>query len=108
MDHPLGDALMVEMEDFLAQDEVFQQRRTALARAKAVLVIGNRDALLGRHRAVGILGGLVGFAAMALGLGIMGRRVRSGRKSSGVGRRLSLCLPGAGFGLVGHDAAFRR
>ena len=34
MDDALGDALVIEVEDLLAQDEVFQQRRPALAAAQ--------------------------------------------------------------------------
>ena len=48
---PLGDALVVEVEDLLAEVEVLQQRRPALADPQGVLVVGDRDALRGRqHR----------------------------------------------------------
>ena len=35
----LGDALVVEMRDLLAQDEVFKQRRPAHAALQGILVI---------------------------------------------------------------------
>jgi hypothetical protein len=47
MDHPLGDALVVEVEDLLTQHEVLEQRRTRCARAQAVLVVRDGDALGG-------------------------------------------------------------
>jgi hypothetical protein len=40
VDDALGDALVVEVEDLLAQDEVFEQRRAALAGLQRVLVVG--------------------------------------------------------------------
>ena len=50
MDDPLGDALVVEVEDLLAEVEVFQQRRAAGADPERVLVVRDRDALLrGQH-----------------------------------------------------------
>ncbi len=38
---PLRDALVVEMEDLLTQDEVFEQRWTARTSLETVLVVGN-------------------------------------------------------------------
>ena len=50
MDDALGNALVVEVEDLLAEVEVFEQRRPARADAQRVLVVGDRDALLrGQH-----------------------------------------------------------
>ena len=43
----LGDALVVEVEDLLAEVEVLEQRRAALADPQRVLVVGDRNALLG-------------------------------------------------------------
>src|SRR3546814_6000634 len=43
VDDALGNTLMVEMEDFLAKDEIFQQGRTTLASAERILII--RDAM---------------------------------------------------------------
>ena len=40
--HALGDALVVEVGDLLAQDEVLEQRRPAQARLERVLVVGDR------------------------------------------------------------------
>ena len=42
MDDALGYALMVEVGDLLAQDEIFQQGRAAQARLQRVLVVGDR------------------------------------------------------------------
>ena len=39
---PLGDALVIEVRDLLAKDEVFEQRRAAEARLQRVLVVGDR------------------------------------------------------------------
>ena len=47
VDDPLGDALVVEVEDLLPEVEVFQQRRAAGTGLERVLVVGDRDALLG-------------------------------------------------------------
>ena len=53
VDDPLGDALVVEVEDLLAEVEVFQQRRAAGADPQRVLVVGDRDALLrGQYRRI--------------------------------------------------------
>ena len=49
MDHALGDALVVEMGDLLAKDEILQQHRAARADSQRVLVVRNRDTLVGRH-----------------------------------------------------------
>ena len=50
MDDALGDALVVEMDDLLAEDEVLQQDRAARAGLQRVLVVGDRDALVGRQQ----------------------------------------------------------
>ena len=52
MDNPLGDALVVEVGDFLAKDEVLEERRAAEARLQRVLIVRDRNALVGRQRAV--------------------------------------------------------
>lgn len=44
VDDTLRDTLMVEMGDFFAQDEIFQQRRAARSGAQGVLIIGNANA----------------------------------------------------------------
>ena len=49
----LGNALVVEVRDLLAKDEVLEQRRPAQASLERVLVVGDRHALIGRQRAVG-------------------------------------------------------
>ena len=45
----LGDPLVVEVEDLLAEVEVLQQRRAAGAVAERVLVVGGRDPLWDRE-----------------------------------------------------------
>jgi hypothetical protein len=61
----LGDALMVEMEDLFAKDELFQQRRPARAGLEAVLIVGDADALVGRQVRARRGDLLTGFAADA-------------------------------------------
>ena len=39
MDDPFGDALVIEMRDLLAQNEIFEQRGAARVRAQRVLVV---------------------------------------------------------------------
>ena len=53
MHDALGDALVVEVGDLLAKDEVLEQRRAAQARLQRVLIVRDRDALVGREDAVG-------------------------------------------------------
>ncbi len=50
MNDALGDALMVEVEDLLAEMEILEQRRAARALLEAVLVVGDRHAMLGSKR----------------------------------------------------------
>ena len=50
---PLGDTLVVEVRDLLAQDEVFEQRRPAQPRLQRILVVRDRHALIGGQRAAG-------------------------------------------------------
>ena len=51
----LRDPLVIEVRDLLAQDEVFEQRGTAQSGLERVLVVGDRDALVGgQHLARGI------------------------------------------------------
>ena len=65
MDDPLGDALMVEMLDLLAEDEVLQQGRAARAGLERVLIVADRRAVVGGGAGLGRRGGLVQFAAVA-------------------------------------------
>ena len=51
MDDPFRDALVVEVEDLLAQHEVFQQHRPARPGLEAVLVVADRHAVIGRQDA---------------------------------------------------------
>jgi hypothetical protein len=75
MHHPLGNALVVEVRDLLAQDEIFEQRGPAHTRLERVVVVGNLQALVGAQ-VRGMLDGetlellLLGIAAVArLGAG---------------------------------------
>ena len=52
MDDALGDALVVEVGDLLAKMEVLEQRRPAVAGLEGVLVIVDRQALVGGERAI--------------------------------------------------------
>jgi hypothetical protein len=47
---PFGNALVVEMRDFLAHDEIFEKRGTTGTGAQGVLVVGDLDALIGAQR----------------------------------------------------------
>ncbi len=58
MDHALGDALMVEVHDLLAQDKILQQHRSARARLQRVLVVADRHTLV-RGQLLGGRGGLL-------------------------------------------------
>jgi hypothetical protein len=47
MDDTLGNALVVEMVELLAEDEIFHQRRTTLARLQRIVVVGDPGAVIG-------------------------------------------------------------
>src|SRR3546814_18784152 len=66
----LGYALMIKVEDFLAEMKILKQRRTACTLLQAVLVVRNGNALLGGKRCDPIVRNLMGFAAICLWLGI--------------------------------------
>jgi len=69
MDHALRDALMIEVEDFLAEVRILQQHWPACPLLEAVLVVRDRDALLrGEYRNVAFRC-LVRFATITLWLG---------------------------------------
>ena len=59
---PLGDPLVVEVEDLLAEVEVLEQRRAALADPQRVLVVGDRHALCGRQSVADSVRDLMGLA----------------------------------------------
>ncbi len=63
MNDPLRNALVIEMEDFFAQDEIFQQCRSARIGPERVLIIGKRDALVRGERGVLTTSDLVQLAA---------------------------------------------
>ena len=65
MHDALGDALMVEMGDLLAQDEIFEQARAALAALERILIVGDRRSLVGRQPLLRTAGILVRLPAIA-------------------------------------------
>ena len=65
MNDPLGDTLMVEVEELLAEVKVFERGGPACSDLKGILVIRYRNALLrGQYRSLAI-GNLVRFSASA-------------------------------------------
>ena len=72
MDDSLGNALMIEMEDLLAEDKILEQDRPAVARFQAVLIVRYAEAMIGgeiglRIAVRAVLGDLLmRFAAVAL------------------------------------------
>jgi hypothetical protein len=92
VDDAFGDALMIEMKNFLAKNEILQQGWTARAAFEAILVVADRDAVVGsEHRRVRIVGDLVGFAA----------RRRAGFLASLVHEELSVTMS-VGAGCADH------
>jgi len=65
MHDTLGNALMIEMGDLLAQHKVFQQRGTARTALQRILVVRDRHTLVRGQQHVGLAGDLMRFAAMA-------------------------------------------
>jgi hypothetical protein len=59
----LGNALMVEVRDLLAQDEILKKRRAPRVGPERVLIVGKRHALISGKRGVLAAGDLVQFAA---------------------------------------------
>jgi len=86
----LGDALMVEVGDLLAHDEIFEQRRPTVAGLESVLVVGDLHALIGAQR---LAGGIAAKLFQLIELGVVIGAV------DGIGAG-ELALFG---GLVGHD-----
>ncbi len=93
----LRDALMVEMADLFAQDEVFEQGRTTQAGLQRMLVVRDRDALVGRQVTVGrvdahavewIDGGVFAFWRIAVADFVIGDDFGRRAAGGGVGRRL--------------------
>jgi hypothetical protein len=61
----LRNSLVIEVGDFLAEDEVLQQSWTAGAAFERVLVVRDRGALIGGQRLRKRSDGLVGFATFS-------------------------------------------
>jgi hypothetical protein len=65
VDDAFGDALMVEMVDFLAENLVFQKHRAACTRLQLILIVADRDAVVGGQYRMFVIRHLMGFAASA-------------------------------------------
>src|SRR5262245_23600848 len=63
MHHPLGDTLMIEVEELLAEVKIFERRGAASTNPKRILVVGDGDALLRGQVGRGSTSTLVHFAA---------------------------------------------
>ncbi len=73
VDHPLGDALVVEVEDLFAEGLILDQKRAAGAGAQRVLVVGDRHPQRGGHGRRAVARRLVKFAGRASGrVGVAG------------------------------------
>jgi hypothetical protein len=55
MHDALGNALVIEMRDLLAQDEVFEQGRSPQSGLQRVLVVADAHALVRRQRLAGVV-----------------------------------------------------
>jgi hypothetical protein len=65
MHDPFGNALVVEVEDFLAKMEVIDKSRASCSEAKHVLVVGNGAALGGRQHRLSVFSELMKLATFA-------------------------------------------
>jgi hypothetical protein len=78
MNHPLRNALVVEVEDLLAKMEIFEQRWSAGANLERVLIVRHRTALgRGQHRHISCRN-LMQLAALAATEFLIVNRYRSG------------------------------
>ena len=94
VDDALGNPLVVEVGDLLAQDEIFEQRRPAQSRFQGILVVGDVHALVRREGTRA--------AIRAHPVERPDRGVESGRRAAraGLGRRIGLRERAAGNGHV--------
>ncbi len=65
MNHPLGNALVIEVEYLLTKMEVVDEKRTTWTNPQRVLVVGNGAALCRRQQRRIALGDLMQFATFA-------------------------------------------
>ena len=84
VDDPLGNALVVEVADLLAQHEVFEQGRPAGVGLQRILVVRDRDAVVGRQGRVAAAARLMDFTALAGGGAVVGRFLLRGSLAHGV------------------------
>ena len=63
--HALGNALVVEVEDFLAEMKVLEGRRSTRADLQRILIVRNRAALSGRENGDVAFGDLMQLAALS-------------------------------------------
>jgi hypothetical protein len=63
MHDALGDALVIEVRDLLAQHEIFEQCGSARARPQRVLIVSDGDSLIRRQRLLFVAGRLVRLSA---------------------------------------------
>ena len=54
MDDALRNALVIEVRDLFAEDEILHQRGAAFTALERVLIVGDRDALIGRQQIAGL------------------------------------------------------
>jgi hypothetical protein len=73
VDHPLGDPLVIEVGDLLAEDEVLEERRPPRALGQGVVVVADRRPLVGGQATLGR--GAIGLEVSVLAL----RRHRPGQ-----------------------------
>src|SRR5512140_706663 len=93
MDDALGDPLVIEMRDLLAQDEIFEERRSPHPALERVLVVRDGRALVRREYRFDRAGRLVELASPASDAG----RARLG---DGGWRGPRACLAGGGSGFL--------
>ncbi|MNM70489.1 hypothetical protein D3C81_821180 [compost metagenome] len=119
VDHALGNALVVEVRDLLAQVEVLEQRGAAQAEPEGVVVLRNLEALVRGQRAVtvrddiadrvraelpGPLGQPVCHGALIAAVVVVADALRLGRRGVAL---LSGWLGGGRCGLLGHGGCPR-
>jgi hypothetical protein len=70
---PFRDALVVEVEDLLAEVEILERGGTAFTDAQGVLVVGDGNTVASGERGMRGVGLLVGLAAVAASVSVVAR-----------------------------------